>query len=103
MVTREQPPKLTGPRCQCCGCGEYFSRERAFDRHRVGQFGVDRRCLTTSELIARGWHRNPAGFWVMEAMGSAARARFRPTQAHRAPSPLPAPNAPDLPKAAGEL
>lgn len=102
MDTRK-PPKLTGSRCQCCGCGEYFSRERAFDRHRIGEFGIDRRCLAPAEMGARGWHRNAAGFWVMEAMDSAARAQFRPVQARPAPLPLPGPDAPDSRAAAGAL
>ena len=47
-------PKLTGNRCQCPTCGEYFTSTRAFDRHRIGQFGNDRRCLTATEMDAAG-------------------------------------------------
>jgi hypothetical protein len=55
-------PKLTGNRCQCSACGEYFTSVRSFDRHRVGQFGIGRRCLTRAELDAGGFERNARGF-----------------------------------------
>ena len=94
MPTRE-PPKLTGRRCQCCGCGEYFNGERGFDRHRVGVHGVNRRCLTVAEMTARGWYRNAAGFLAMTRLDSAGRARIRPAQASPAPLPLSEARAPD--------
>ena len=94
MPTRE-PPKLTGRRCQCCGCGEYFNGERGFDRHRVGVHGVNRRCLSIAEMTARGWYRNAAGFLAMTRLDSAGRARIRPAQASPAPLPLPETLAPD--------
>ena len=55
-------PKLTGNRCQCPTCGDYFTSTRAFNRHRVGQFGNDRRCLTADEMDAAGFERNARGF-----------------------------------------
>ena len=55
-------PKLTGNRCQCPTCGDYFTSTRAFDRHRIGQFGNDRRCLTAGEMDAAGFARNARGF-----------------------------------------
>ena len=61
-------PTLTGCRCQCTACGEYFGSERAFERHRVGDFATlgqwkgTRRCLSLSELEVAGWHRNARGF-----------------------------------------
>lgn len=58
--------KLTGERCQCTGCGEYFNRVSTFDRHRVGEHGVDRRCLTVEEMEAKTWRKNEAGFWLSE-------------------------------------
>ena len=42
--------KLTDSRCQCSGCGEYFNSDTAFEKHRVGQFGVDRRCMSLAEM-----------------------------------------------------
>ena len=61
-------PTLKGCRCQCAACGEYFGSERAFDRHRVGEFEVpgresdSRRCLRLRELLSAGWHRSAQGF-----------------------------------------
>lgn len=54
--------KLTGNRCQCAACGEYFTSERSFDKHRTGRFGIDRGCMTGSEMDAAGFARNPRGF-----------------------------------------
>lgn len=100
MPTRNLPV-LTGRRCQCCGCGEYFNGERGFDRHRIGAHGVNRRCLSVAEMTARGWHRNAARFWAMTRLDSASRARIRPAQASPAPLPLPDSLAPDLCMPAG--
>lgn len=64
----DEPPKLRGCRCQCGGCGEYFSSEGAFDRHRVGNYAEPgqwkgtRRCMTLAEMLAAGFRRNPQGF-----------------------------------------
>jgi len=61
-------PTLKGCRCQCAACGEYFGSERAFDRHRVGEYEVpgraadSRRCLRLRELLCAGWHRSAQGF-----------------------------------------
>ena len=59
---------LKGCRCQCAACGEYFASERAFDRHRVGDYAAPghwqgtRRCLSLSDLLAAGWERSARGF-----------------------------------------
>lgn len=58
---------LTGNKCQCTACGEFFNRVSTFDRHRVGVIGVDRRCLTSDEMTAKGWRLNGRGFWLTEA------------------------------------
>jgi hypothetical protein len=61
-------PTLTGNRCQCSACGEYFNSSTAFDRHRVGSFQHrTRRCLSIPEMTARGFCKNPAGFWMTES------------------------------------
>ena len=50
-------PTLKGCRCQCAACGEYFGSERAFDRHRVGDYAEPgqwqgtRRCLPLPDLL----------------------------------------------------
>lgn len=85
-------PKLTAGRCQCTACGEYFTSERTFDKHRVGQFGSDRRCLTVAEMVAAGWATNARGFWtnvapqpahidVAAPRGTSAMQPHRPTPA----------------------
>lgn len=56
--------KLVGNRCQCAACGAYFNRVSTFDRHRVGEFGVSRRCLSEQEMQAKGWKPNAKGFWI---------------------------------------
>lgn len=60
-------PKLTGNRCQCTACGEYFNGVQPFDRHRIGQYGIDRRCLAIAEMEAAGFIRNVSGFWCERA------------------------------------
>lgn len=60
-------PKLTGNRCQCPTCGEYFTSTRAFDRHRVGSYAKPgqpntRRCMCAAEMDAAGFERNARGF-----------------------------------------
>lgn len=99
-MSTHEPPKLTGRRCQCCGCGEDFNGERGFDRHRVGVHGVNRRCLSVAEMIARGWYRNAGGFWAMTQMDSARRARISREQGDPAPCPRPDPHEPVLHDAA---
>lgn len=59
---------LSGDRNQCRGCGEFFNSTFAFDKHRTGDFGKDRRCLTVDEMEAKGMSKNAAGFWVSSLM-----------------------------------
>jgi hypothetical protein len=63
--------KLTdGKRCQCARCGEYFNSVTIFDLHRYGRYTFDpatRRCLTGAQMTAKGWGKNPAGFWIQRA------------------------------------
>jgi hypothetical protein len=60
--------KLSGDRNQCPGCSEYFNSSRAFEKHRVGEHGHDRRCLTPTEMREKGMAKNAAGFWVGNPM-----------------------------------
>lgn len=55
---------LTNDRNECPACDELFRSVSAFDKHRVGDYGKDRRCLTPEEMIAKGMAKNEAGFWV---------------------------------------
>lgn len=69
-------PRLTGSRCQCCKCGEIFNSTSTFTRHRVGNWeslGANRRCLNPDQMTARGWSRNPEGFWIERKRIDAAR------------------------------
>jgi hypothetical protein len=71
---------LTGDRNQCPGCKAYFNSILAFDKHRTGKHGQDRRCLAEHEMLAKGMSQNSAGFWISKAMPFAtrtARARSR--------------------------
>jgi hypothetical protein len=60
--------KLTGDRNQCAGCKAYFNSTHAFEKHRVGDFGVDRRCLDQDGMNARGMVLGADGFWRGSAM-----------------------------------
>lgn len=64
---------LTGDRNQCPGCSEYFNSSFAFDKHRTGEFGKDRRCRTAGEMQERGMTVNAAGFWISSAMPELSR------------------------------
>lgn len=52
----------------CTTCGKDFTRLANFDRHRTGQHGVDRRCMTTDEMLADGMRLLENGKWAGEAM-----------------------------------
>ncbi len=63
MVTRS-PIILRGDRNQCGSCGELFNSSAAFDKHRMGDFGKDRRCRSQEEMRGKGMAKNAAGFWI---------------------------------------
>ena len=58
--------KLTGSRNQCQSCKQYFNSNGAFEKHRTGKHGVNRRCCTTEEMLAKGMSINGYGFWIAE-------------------------------------
>jgi len=58
--------RLTGTRNQCGGCREYFNSVTAFEKHRIGKFGIDRRCMTPDEMTAAKMEINRDGFWISE-------------------------------------
>lgn len=60
--------RLSGDRNQCQGCKEYFNSTFAFDKHRTGEHGKDRRCRTAGEMRDAGMDKNAAGFWISAAM-----------------------------------
>ncbi|MDR5790295.1 hypothetical protein P9281_27495 [Caballeronia sp. LP003] len=59
---------LSGDHNQCCQCGLLFNSTAAFDKHRTGAYGVERLCLTRSEMELRGMAKNQQGFRVTERM-----------------------------------
>lgn len=66
-MTFKSPIKLTGQKSFCTACGELFNSVCAFDRHRCGRFGHDRRCRSVTEMRERGMERNAKGFWTTGA------------------------------------
>ena len=58
--------KLRGQKNQCQGCKEYFNSNTAFEMHRTGRHGIDRRCMTTDEMTAKGMSLNAQSFWITE-------------------------------------
>jgi hypothetical protein len=63
--------KLRGDRNQCPTCSEYFNSTFAFDKHRTGRIGIDRRCMTPTEMLEHGMSKNEAGFWVSKRLQEA--------------------------------
>ena len=59
---------LTGQHNQCAACHEYFNSNAAFDKHRIGEFGLNRRCATVEEMRNKGMSLNATGWWVTEKM-----------------------------------
>lgn len=67
--------KLNGERNQCQGCKLYFRSNKAFDKHRTGDHGVDRRCRTIEEMKSVGMHET-AGWWASEQMSADLKNYF---------------------------
>lgn len=59
---------LRGDRNQCPGCGVFFNSTHAFDKHRTGAHGADRRCRTSEEMTDAGMVLGADGFWRGSAM-----------------------------------
>ena len=69
--------ELGGERNQCPSCQLYFRSNTAFDKHRTGQHGVDRRCRTTEEMTEVGMHLNKEGWWAGSAMPDERKESFK--------------------------
>jgi hypothetical protein len=70
--------RLTGNRCRCSGCGEYFNSTYIFDLHRMGDWqdrGANRRCLSPDQMAAKGYSKNAAGFWISEGMPTSRQGK----------------------------
>lgn len=60
--------RLTGDHNQCRGCLKYFNSTFAFDKHRTGEHGKDRRCMGTEEMQSKGMAISSSGYWISAAM-----------------------------------
>jgi hypothetical protein len=69
--------RLGSSRNQCAGCNVYFNSVTAFDKHRTGQHGVNRRCRTEEEMRSIGMSINKAGFWIGEEYDSNRRNKTK--------------------------
>lgn len=68
------PIPVGSMRNQCCACGLLFGGLTAFDRHRVGDITKGtRRCLTLSELQARGMVVSADGYLGMAFVKGSAQ------------------------------
>jgi hypothetical protein len=76
---RDPKLPLGSDKCRCMACGLYFNSTFAFDGHRIGRIGLDRRCRTGDQLKALGWCLSSTGHWITEARDlGAARANEDP-------------------------
>lgn len=55
--------RLRGDRNQCSICHAYFKSSTAFDQHKTGTIGVNRRCLTIGEMRFQNFGKTIDGFW----------------------------------------
>jgi hypothetical protein len=60
--------RLSGDRNQCSICQQYFNSTGAFDKHRVGKHGPERRCRTNEEMLEAGMVLKTDGFWIGSPM-----------------------------------
>lgn len=54
--------RLVGQQNQCRGCQRFFAKNRTFERHRIGSFGKDRRCMDDEQMTA-AFNLGADGFW----------------------------------------
>lgn len=66
-INRRPERVLRGDHNQCAARLEYFNSTAAFEKHRTGDFGVDRRCRTAQEMEKSGMSRNADGWWITSA------------------------------------
>ncbi len=68
IKARQMGVKLSGDRNQCTGCGELFNSTFAFNKHRTGEHGKDRRCMSVDEMLTQGMVLGTDKFWRGAAM-----------------------------------
>jgi hypothetical protein len=80
------------PNLHACGdCLQDFGGKTIARRHRVGR-GSSKRCMSASEMTAKGWRQSDRGRWVLPTpQGFTTRRPLTPGEAGMAPhSPVPA-------------
>ena len=55
-------PRLTEQVMLCRACDTYFRGESNFDKHRIGEFGVNRRCADPADVKLT--YRPDKGYWA---------------------------------------
>ena len=68
MKARKIGVSLKGDRNQCAGCERLFNSSHAFEKHRHGEHGVDRRCMSDQEMQSKGMFLGADNFWRGSAM-----------------------------------
>lgn len=72
---KHNPEQGHRPKNYCRACGADFTSIEYFDVYRVGEYGVDRRCLSSDELLAKGYVLEN-GYWFDPARKSRAKQAF---------------------------
>ena len=57
--------QLTGKRCGCSVCGQVFSTEANFERHRVGNYQEGRTCADPASVGLNRVHTATGYVWKM--------------------------------------
>ena len=70
------PPKVRWSHCSTCH--QAFNSDSAFDKHRTGTFGVDRRCMSATEMHESGMSLNSQNRWVASLWDADSRGDVRP-------------------------
>ena len=68
-------PRLTEQVMLCRACDTYFRGESNFDKHRVGEFGVNRRCADPADVELT--YRPDKGYWGGPPMTDEERGRAK--------------------------
>lgn len=82
---------MLSPLNECSACGSDFTSLKLFDAHRVGKHAYTysegiamepmredgRRCLSSDEMLERGWEKDGKGRWFDPIAVEAARQHFR--------------------------
>jgi len=65
LLMRANPTiPLRKDRNECPSCGLLFRSSYAFDKHRTGRYGIDRRCKSIEAMLASGMEEGSGGFWI---------------------------------------